>query len=203
MFCCNVFFWVVLEIGKRKHPSYVPYGCISNRNYISRNNNVFHPFKLIEAYIIGLIFNLSIYSVKMDFKYKEKVFISTLHHKHTHAFACSWSLEWKDVHYFAGASPTLQDAELKVVSVLFDINSLHELNLNSFIKRALFIQIVNIKAFIKNRNKTEPNRGFLLYRTEPYRTEGLVNRHTPTYYVLIENTICFIAVINCHNDELY
>ena len=34
----------------------------------------------------------------------------------------------------------------------------------------------------KNRKKTEPNRGFLLYRTEPNRTEGLANRHTPINY---------------------
>ena len=47
--------------------------------------------------------------------------------------------------------------------------SLYELNLNSFIKTASFIQIVNIKAFIK---KKKPNRTEVFCCTEPNRRIG-------------------------------
>ena len=64
---------------------------------------------------------------------------------------------------------------------LYVINSLHELNLNWFIKRASFIEIVNIKTFMK-KNRKKPNRTEVFCCTEPNRTEGLANRHTPTCY---------------------
>ena len=60
-------------------------------------------------------------------------------------------------------------------------------------KRVSFIQIFTIKPFIKkNRKNTEPNRGFLLYRTEPNRTEGLANRHTPTQDCIMNLTTIVI-----------
>ena len=60
---------------------------------------------------------------------------------------------------------------------LYLINSLHELNLNKFMKRASFIQIVIIKPFIKKKRK-KTNRTEVFCCTEPNRTEGMANRHT-------------------------
>ena len=59
----------------------------------------------------------------------------------------------------------------QLANKLYVINSLHELNLNSYMKRQSFVQIVNIKPFIEKKTKKIPNRTEVFCCTEPNRTE--------------------------------
>ena len=62
-----------------------------------------------------------------------------------------------------------------------------------FIKKGVIYSNSQYKDLYKKPKKTEPNRCVLLYQTEPNRTEGLANRHTPSLYrKRLKNTLRLI-----------